>query len=78
MAKRTTVPVTMRALIQRINRKLKPEGEVLKVARPRAVSYVGQYFIINYNGRIANQRVDPEALGRKLGALAEYEHVEEQ
>ena len=44
MAKRTTIPVTTRALIQRINRKLKPEGEVLKVSRPRAVSYVGQYF----------------------------------
>jgi len=68
----------MRALIQRINRKLKLEGEVLKVARPRAVSSVGQYFIINYNSRITKQRVDPEALGRKLGALAEYEHVETQ
>jgi len=51
---------------------------LFKVARPRAVSYVGQYFIINDNGRITNQRVDPEALGRKLGALSEYEHVDAQ
>ena len=51
---------------------------MLKVARPRAVSSVGHYFIINYNSQITNQRVDLEALGRKLGALAEYEHVEEQ
>ena len=73
---RTTAPVSMRALIARINRKLAADGEVLKAARSeRAASSVGLFFIVRGN-RIASEQVDPEALARKLGVLSEWEHVE--
>jgi hypothetical protein len=76
LAERTTAPVSMRALIARINRKLAAEGEVLKAARSeRAASSVGLFFIVRGN-RIASERVDPEALARKLGVLSAWEHLE--
>ena len=76
--KRVTAPVSMRALIQRINRKLRPDHQRLQCARPRAASSVGKYFITDFNRNwIVGQRVNPEALGRELGALAEWEHVDE-
>jgi hypothetical protein len=78
LAKRTTVPVTMRALIQRINRRLKADGEMLKTARGRAAFSVGQYYICNpQRNWIVKERVDPEALGRELGVLAAWERVED-
>jgi hypothetical protein len=77
LAKRqTTVPVSMRALVQRVNRRLKVVGEVLKAARSeRVASSVGQFFIVRRN-KIAIQHVDPEAFGRELGVLSAWEHVE--
>jgi hypothetical protein len=78
LAKHTTVPVSMRALVQRINRKLKADGEMLKMARGRAASSVGRYFICNpQRNWIVKERVDPEALGRELGVLAAWERVED-
>jgi hypothetical protein len=72
----TTVPVSMRALVQRINRRLKDGGEVLKAARSKRVaSSVGLFFIVRRN-KIATQHVDPEAFGRELGVLSDWEHVE--
>jgi hypothetical protein len=50
MAAKQKAPVSMRALIQRINRKLRHNGEVLKVARgsrAEAEANVGRYFIVN-------------------------------
>ena len=44
---RTTAPVSMRALIARINRRLRDDGEVLKAARSeRVASSVGVFFIV--------------------------------
>ena len=73
---RTTAPVSMRALIARINRKLKDEGEVLKAARSeRVASSVGLFFIVRRNA-ITTQHVDPEALARELGILNLWEHLD--
>jgi hypothetical protein len=50
MAAKQRAPVSMRALIQRINRKLRHNGEVLKIARGsrgEAEADVGRYFIVN-------------------------------
>ena len=80
MPKRTTVPISMRALIQRINRKLVADNETLKVSRGgRAEQDLGRYFIVDvsFNG-VVRKNVDPEALGRELGVLHEYEHVAEE
>jgi hypothetical protein len=65
--------VSARAVIQRINRKLKPDDEVLKAGRGRLA---GQYYIINFNRNwLVHEDVDLEALGRELGALEPWEKV---
>jgi hypothetical protein len=71
------VPVSMRALVQRINRKLAADGELLKKARSEATRQeAGDYFIIDVNRNMLMAKyVDPEALGRELGVLKQWERV---
>jgi len=71
------VPVTVRSAIQRINRRLKPDNEMLKTARGRYMRMqVGDYYIVNFNRNfILHTNVDPELLGRELGVLHEWERV---
>ena len=73
------VPVSMRALIQRINRKLAHEEEMLKTTRgARAISRLGRYYRLNVNRNfVIDTRVDPVALARELGVLNHYEVVVE-
>ena len=71
------VPVSRRALIQRINRKL-PGHETLKTNRAPGSNRreLGRYFIVDeYNNSITCQFVDLEKLGRELGVLRGYERV---
>lgn len=77
---RSKVPVTMRALIARINRKLKPDLEALKISRSERLRFdVGQYYIIDYRlNAIQHHNVDPEALGRELGCLQRWEEVRDE
>jgi hypothetical protein len=81
MAAKQKAPVSMRALIQRINRKLRHNGEVLKVARgsrAEAEADVGRYFIVNIKRNLlVNDHCDPEAVARKIGVMAEYERLVE-
>lgn len=76
MPKRKRVPVTMRALIQRINR-VKDTWDVLKKRRGEAGrADLGDYYVIDVNrNAIVNTHVDPEQLGRKLGVLREWEEL---
>jgi hypothetical protein len=76
---RATVPVTMRALVQRINRKLAKDDEQLRKTRgQRWWTDLGDYHIVNYNmNALMRGHVDPEALGRELGVLSEWERVAE-
>jgi hypothetical protein len=85
MSLRKTVPVSERALIQRINRKLAEEDQHLRKARgAQAQSNFGSYYIVNQNRNwvVAHARgVDDgqawlEDLGRELGVLSKWEHVE--
>ena len=71
------VAVTERALIQRINRKLKPDYEQLKISRsPRMEANVGRCYILDLRGNfVSSQDVDPESFGRKLGVLQPWEEV---
>jgi len=71
--------VTSRALIQRINRKLKPDNEKLCMARTVQTQMdVGKYYVIGGQHRgVTRVRVDLEALGRELGALADHEEMAE-
>jgi hypothetical protein len=73
------VPVTMRALTQRINRKLAERGEKLIKARgATARAEVGDWYVLDTNrSALVLLRVNPEALGRKLGILEAWERVVE-
>jgi hypothetical protein len=69
--------VSLRAVIQRINRRLAADDEVLKVARgARAQLDLGDFYILNTRGNwIDHKNVDPEALARELGVLKAWEKV---
>jgi hypothetical protein len=79
MATKQKVPISMRALIQRINRKLRHNGEVSKVARgsqAESEADVGRYFIVNIERNLlVNDHCDPEAIGREIGVMAEHERL---
>jgi hypothetical protein len=74
---KATAPVSMRALIQRVNRKLAADDEVLKAARgARAVQDLGYHYIVDSkHNLVLHKDVDVEHLGRELGVLRAYERV---
>lgn len=78
MSKKEKVPVSERALVQRINRKLKASGQQLKAARgERAEAEVGEYYVIDTHRNILIlKHVNLAALGVELGALADWERLE--
>jgi hypothetical protein len=75
--KRTTIPVSERALIQRINRVLAKEDQVLKATRGMQASLdLGRYFILDCRANfVLDKHLDLKALGRKLGCLRAWERV---
>ena len=72
------VPVTQRALIQRINRALAKEGQILKTTRGvKWRQSLGDYYVVDLNRNfIISTHNDVEELGRELKALAPYESME--
>lgn len=73
--KPTLVPVSLRALTQRINRKLASERQRLVVGRGKhELDLFGDYYVRGERGVILVQ-VDVEALGRKLGALKPWQRL---
>jgi hypothetical protein len=72
------VPVTMRALIQRINRKLTTErGYVIKKTRGnRWRGELGDYYAVDPKRNcVVSEYIEPEDLGRELGVLRDWEKV---
>jgi hypothetical protein len=69
------VPVTTRALVQRINRKLAAEDMKLKATRGmRAVADLGDFYVIDASRNfVVDKDVNIEELGRKVGALQPWE-----
>jgi hypothetical protein len=68
------IPVSRRALIQRVNRALRKLGKALKGRPGRGTP--GRYYLLDLKrNTVTGQDVDPEALARDLGVLAEYEEV---
>lgn len=80
MAIATHVPVSQRALLQRINRRLAKEHEVLKTLRGQRYEHdLGRHYAVNYaTNLVTATHVDPEAWGRELGVLAAWETVKEE
>lgn len=70
------VPVTQRALVQRVNRLLAKEDRVIKAARGGAAVDLGDFYMVDteING-IIEKHVDIEETARKLGALKPYEKL---
>lgn len=72
-----TVPISRRALLQRINQELAKDGKVLKTTpgemdRPE----YGDYFIVELKHyAVTQKKVDPVKLGRDLGVLREFERL---
>ncbi len=71
------VPVTLRALLQRINRRLLDDGETVRAARgDQARKDLGDYYRLDFKrNAVVEKDVDVEQLGRKLGVLQPYEHL---
>src|SRR5262249_32701802 len=80
---RQKLPVTMRALTQRINRKLSERGQRLYKLRgaqqgvPSGWTQTGGSSVVAVrNTPLVTGHVNPEALGRELGVLKPWEAVE--
>jgi hypothetical protein len=69
------LPVSTRALVQRLNRKLHDdELEVRKTRGGRARLELGEFYLLNWRlPNIVQSHVDLEELGRKEGVLAVWE-----
>lgn len=81
-AKRQTVPVSTRALVQRINRRLAGDNEQVKQTRAgtRAQAELGDFFVLRFgrggsepSTNVIDTHVDLEELGRELKVLAAWE-----
>lgn len=83
MATKQKVPVSERALFQRINRRLKQKDQLLRTARgvwdgPRWYenSDLGRFYIIDiHRNTLVSTHVDLEAYARKLDVLAPWEEL---
>ncbi|WP_434888735.1 hypothetical protein [Bradyrhizobium sp. HKCCYLS2038] len=72
------VPVTMRALIARINRKLAPDWKALRHCRKdsRWLDAYGEYFVVDLRRNQADRAfIDPVEYGAELGVLQPFEEV---
>jgi hypothetical protein len=81
--KRASVPVTMRAVMQRLNRKLAKDGEKMVKARgKRAIVDLGEFYVLrdSYVGgssliSVAHKNVDFESWARESGVLEDWERI---
>jgi hypothetical protein len=78
MAADTKIPLTKRALIQRINRKLRRQDERLCSCRraSRAWRELGDYYIVDtHRNMIRDTGIDVEKYAKQIGALQPFEQV---
>ena len=75
----TTKPVSKRALIARVNRKL-PEHHRIKTLRgERWFSNLGRYYEVDeYTNAVINTHLDLEAYAKELGVLKGWEKLEDE
>ena len=68
--------VTISAVIKRINRRLRHEGEMLRTLRGfSGENDLGRYYIVSDNNCLVAPHQEPEQLARELGVLASHESV---
>jgi hypothetical protein len=66
------VPVSERALIQRIRRALQAKGEDLRIARDHQVKMLGKYYIVSERGVVA-KNVSLVRVAEQLDLLQPWE-----
>ena len=72
------VPVSEKAVCQRVNRKLRAEGQALKRSRGRYAAELGDYYILDVQRScVLRLNVGLEEFARALGALQEFEGLEQ-
>jgi hypothetical protein len=77
--RKNKVIVSERAILQRINRVLSKEGEMLKKSRPAYQTEIGDFYLIDLERNfVIKKDVDIEALARKKGVLAGWETLEKR
>ena len=70
------IPVTEVALVQRVNRQLTKEGQVLRLTTKRWVSDLGYYYILDpFTNAVVAYHVELEALAREMGVLRDGERL---
>lgn len=76
---KTGAPVSERALLARVNRRLAGEGRMLKVARGEAARReMGTYFLVDFGeNAVVNKNVSLAKLGHKMGLLRPWERMVE-
>ena len=74
------VPVSLRAVVQRLNRHLAPLEQTLKKARGRyALAQFGAYYVFQWRfNTVAQTHVDPATLARQEGVLKPWEYVHDE
>lgn len=75
-------PVSLGAIIARVNRKLAQDGEKLRTARSQAERtevHMGHYYVIDIDrNAVLRGNIDPEALARELGVMSSAEKVAQE
>ena len=73
------VPVTERAVVQRLNRALRPQEMVLKACRSgQWHAELGDWYLVNFRyNAVYRKHVDLEAMAREEGVLKDWEEVAE-
>jgi hypothetical protein len=67
MAATKKMPVTARAVIQRVNRRLRRDHRMLRVKRG------GRAYVIDQRNGIVRSNIDIEGFARELGVLRDWE-----
>ncbi len=74
-SKMVRVPVSIRGLTQRINRRWEGGGKKLMACRSnRMRDRLGDWYVVNGAG-VLETHVDLRELGKRVGALEEYEEL---
>ncbi len=74
-----TAPVSKRALLQRINRALREQGQMVKTLRgERWRNELGDHYLLDFDRNvIIGKHVDLVDLGKNLKVMRPWEHLAE-
>jgi len=77
MPQQKKLPVSVKAAIQRINRRLRSDDQQVRTARSERLRLdVGWHYVIDTRRNFISEKdVDLEELGREVGALQDYETI---